>query len=398
LVELWLLDVLKALGKFILHPVLFLSVLLAILTGYYRVKRERRDFHTRLLDGYHDMRVLFSYGIGIGLLFSLVTIGAGVVVPVIALTLVGALSVLFALTRNFHLLSAAITTGFAYFLLVTVRYFDWEIPYVHTYLEGLNLGLLSSIMVLAGVLTLIEGILIKLNGWKHTSPRLIKSERGLKVGVHQSKKLWLVPMFVLIPAGELTLPFDWWPVFTLGTESYSLLGVPFLLGFQQLVKSSLPEISIEQTGSRVFWLGAFVLTLAVTGFWAPMFSIGAGVIAILGRAWIAYRHRSTEDAKPYFYKRQSKGVMILGILPNSPAEKLSLQVGEIILKVNGAEVSTERGFYEALQKNGAYCKLEVLGTNGENRFEQGALYEGDHHELGILFADQDSGWDRHQVS
>jgi hypothetical protein len=332
------------------------------------------------------------------LLFSLVTIGAGVVVPVIALTLVGALSVLFALTRNFHLLSAAITTGFAYFLLVTVRYFDWEIPYVHTYLEGLNLGLLSSIMVLAGVLTLIEGILIKLNGWKHTSPRLIKSERGLKVGVHQSKKLWLVPMFVLIPAGELTLPFDWWPVFTLGTESYSLLGVPFLLGFQQLVKSSLPEISIKQTGSRVFWLGAFVLTLAVTGFWAPMFSIGAGVIAILGRAWIAYRHRSTEDAKPYFYKRQSKGVMILGILPNSPAEKLSLQVGEIILKVNGAEVSTERGFYEALQKNGAYCKLEVLGTNGENRFEQGALYEGDHHELGILFADQDSGWDRHQVS
>ncbi|MGR3765818.1 PDZ domain-containing protein [Rossellomorea sp. NS-SX7] len=398
MVELWLLDVLKALGKFILHPVLFLSVLLAVLTGYYRVKRERKDFNTRLLDGYHDTRVLLSYGIVIGLLFSLVTIGAGLVIPVIALTVIGALSVLFALTRNFHLVSAAITVGFSYFLLVTVRYFDWEIPYVHSYLEDLNLGLLSSVMVLAGVLTLIEGILIKLNGWKHTSPRLIKSERGLKVGVHQSKKLWLVPMFVLLPSGNLTMPFEWWPVFTLGTQSYTLLCVPFLLGFQQLVKSTLPEIAIKQTGSRVFWLGAFILTLAVTGFFAPMFSVAAGVIAILGRAWIVYRHRSSEDAKPYYYKRQSKGVMILGILPGTPAEKLSLGVGEIILKVNGTDVHTEREFYEALQKNGAYCKLEVLGTNGENRFEQGALYEGDHHELGILFADQDSGWDRHQVS
>ncbi|KSU59866.1 PDZ serine protease [[Bacillus] enclensis] len=398
MVEVWLLDVLKALGKFILHPVLFLSVLLAIMTGYFRVKRERRDFHTRLLDGYNDLRVLLSYGIAVGLVFSLITIGAGLVIPVFALTLIGALSVLFALTRNFHLVSAAITTGFSYFLLVTVHYFDLEIPFVHTYLEDLNLGLLSSVMVLAGVLTLIEGILIKLNGWKHTSPRLIKSERGLKVGVHKSKKLWLVPMFVLLPTGNLTLPFDWWPVFTLGTESYSLLCVPFLLGFQQLVKSTLPEVAIKQMGSHVFWLGAFILTLAVTGFWAPMFSVAAGVIAILGRAWLIYRHRSAEDSKPYYYKRQSKGVMILGILPGTPAEKLSLSIGEIILKVNGTDVNTERGFYEALQKNGAYCKLEVLGTNGENRFEQGALYEGDHHELGILFADQDSGWERHHVS
>ena len=145
--------------------------------GYFRLKRERREFHTRLLDGYNDLRVLLSYGIAVGLVFSLVTIGAGLVIPVFALTLIGALSVLFALTRNFHLVSAAITTGFSYFLLVTVHYFDLEIPYVHTYLEDLNLGLLSSVMVLAGVLTLIEGILIKLNGWKHTSPRLIKSER-----------------------------------------------------------------------------------------------------------------------------------------------------------------------------------------------------------------------------
>ncbi len=129
-----------------------------------------------------------------------------------------------------------------------------------------------------------------------------------------------------------------------------------------------------------------------------MFSVGAGVAAIVGRVWIGYRQRTNDDAKPYFYTRQSKGIMILGILPDTPAEKLSLQVGEIIVKANGLEVKNERDFYEALQKNGAYCKLEVIGTNHENRFTQGALYEGDHHELGIIFADEETGWGEHRVS
>ncbi|MGG4167370.1 PDZ domain-containing protein [Rossellomorea vietnamensis] len=398
MIELWLLEVLKGAGKLFLHPVLYLSVFFAVMAGYYRVKRERRDFNTRLLDGYHDLRVLFSYGIVLGLLFSVATVAVGVVIPFAGILLIGAVSILFALTGRFQLMSATMTVGFSYLILVAVDYFQWDIPYVNTYVERLNLGLFSSIVVLLGLLTMIEGILIVLNGWKHTSPRLLKSARGLKVGAHLGKKLWLVPMFVLVPTGSLTIPFEWWPVFTLGTETYSLLCVPFLLGFQQLVKSTLPEVAIKQTGSRVFWLGAFVLTLAVTGFWAPLFSLGAAGVAILGRAWIGYRYRSVEDSKPYFFKRQPNGVMILGILPGSPARKLTLQVGEIVLKVNGVEVNTERAFYEALQKNGAYCKLEVLGTNGENRFTQGALYEGDHHELGIIFADEASGWEHHQVS
>ncbi len=375
-----------------------MSVLFAILTGYYRVKRERRDFNTRLLDGYHDLRVMFSKGLWLGLIFSFVMIGAGVVIPMAAVLMIGIMTILFGLTGRFQLLSAAMSIGFSYFILVTIHYFNWNIPYVNTYLEELNLGLLSSVVVLLGLLMIVEGLLIRMNGWKNTSPRLINSTRGLKVGAHLSKKLWLVPMFVLLPTGPLALPFEWWPVFTLGTQSYTLLCIPFLLGFQQLVRSSLPHAVITKAGAQIFWLGAFVLTLAVTGFWAPMFSVFAGAIAIFGRAWIGYRHRTQDDSKPYFYSRQEKGMMILGILPDSPAEKLSLKVGEVILKANGVEVNNERSFYEALQKNGAYCKLEVKGTNHENRFTQGALYEGDHHELGIIFADDETRMGRHKVS
>lgn len=77
--------------------------------------------------------------------------------------------------------------------------------------------------------------------------------------------------------------------------------------------------------------------------------------------------------------------MILGIIPESPADKMGLQVGELVSKINGVQVRDEQVFYEAIQKNRAHCRLEILDTNGEVRFEQRALFEGDHYELGILF-------------
>ena len=89
--------------------------------------------------------------------------------------------------------------------------------------------------------------------------------------------------------------------------------------------------------------------------------------------------------------------MILGILPSSPAEKLNLQVGEMIMKVNGFSVKTVTEFYQGLQKNRAFCKLEVIDLNGEIRFEQRALYEGEHHELGILFVQDEKKWETEAV-
>lgn len=58
----------------------------------------------------------------------------------------------------------------------------------------------------------------------------------------------------------------------------------------------------------------------------------------------------------------------------------------------------QKEFYKALQKNRAYCKLEVLNSEGEVRFVQGALFEGDHHELGILTVEDRKKWNGNEAS
>ncbi len=91
---------------------------------------------------------------------------------------------------------------------------------------------------------------------------------------------------------------------------------------------------------------------------------------------------------PYF-SAQTEGCTVLGVLPNSPAEKMDIKIGETIVKVNGVKVNDETGFYHALQMNSAFCKLDVLNSDGEVRFAQGALYDGNHHQLGVLLVKTD---------
>ena len=63
---------------------------------------------------------------------------------------------------------------------------------------------------------------------------------------------------------------------------------------------------------------------------------------------------------------------------------MGLRPGELLTKVNGRMVYSRTELYEALQSNRAHCKLEIYDINDQIRLVQNALYEGDHHELGIL--------------
>jgi S1-C subfamily serine protease len=122
-------------------------------------------------------------------------------------------------------------------------------------------------------------------------------------------------------------------------------------------------------------------------------SIVVAALAVIGRELLALMAYLKDESMTSYFSKKNNGVMIIGIIPESPASKMGLQVGEIISKANGVLVRDEQTFYEALQKNRAHCKLEVFDTKGEIRFVQRALYEGDHHELGALFVHGDQKYD-----
>ncbi|PGY15364.1 PDZ domain-containing protein [Bacillus sp. AFS031507] len=393
MVETWLVELLKGTGKLFLHPVLYYLVFLTGILGVTRVKRERKNFHIRAHDAYFELRQLFPQGVLIGLVLSIIIVAAGIAVPFATILLIAVFTFLWSLTTNVRWISPAYTIGAAFFAIILIAENNWSIPLFTKSFLSLGDKVYPSVVVVLGLMLIAEGILIFKNGGKGTSPKLAKSKRGQNVGLHEGKRLWMLPLFLLIPGNALQLPFDWWPVFHLGSQEYSLMLVPFAIGFHQKVKGMLPKVAIQLHGRRVIDLGVFVTLLSVAGYWLPLSSIVVAALAVLGRELITLMTMMKDDNLPFYFSKKNQGLMIIGVIPESPASKMGLQVGEIISKANGVLVRDEKVFYEALQKNRAHCKLEVLDTNGEIRLLQRALYEGDHHELGILFVQDERKYD-----
>ncbi|RHW37401.1 PDZ domain-containing protein [Neobacillus notoginsengisoli] len=380
-----------------LDPVFYYAFFLAAVLGVSRVKRERKNFTIRAQDAYFELRQLVPAGLVAGLVLSLAIVAAGLTVPLATVLLVAVFTLLFSLTGNMRLVGPAYTVGASFFALIYLGGRSIDFFFVREAFEAAADRIYPSVAVLLGLLIIAEGILISKRGNIATSPKLITSKRGQRVGVHEARKLWLVPVFLLLPGSALTLPFDWWPVFSIGENTFSLFLVPFVIGMHQQIQSMLPAQAIKAYGKKVTTLGVLVLLVSVAGYWYPIAAIVAVSLAILGREAIAFLRKIKEENRPTYFSRKNEGLMILGIIPNSPAEKMGLKVGELISKVNGLSTRDESDFYEALQQNRAHCRLEVLDTNGQVRFVQRALYENDHHELGILFVHDERKWDERAV-
>lgn len=381
----WLIEFIKGTGKLFLNPVFYYLFFLAAVLGVSRVKRERRNFHIRAENAYYELKQLIPLGLLIGLITSLVTISIGLAIPMIAVIFIVLSTFILSLSSKIRLLSPVYTVGFAFFATIFAFNEKWKIPYVPKEFMNKEQAIFPSIAVLLGLLIICEGVLIIRNGRKGTSPMLVKSKRGQVVGIHEIKRVWMLPVFLFIPGGSIQALFEWWPVLTVGSQTFSLLLFPFTVGFHQQVQGHLPIKAVSSFGKKVIYLGIIIALLSVSGYWYPIASIVVVALAIIGRELLTLKQNLTDENLPFYFSKKNHGLMILGIIPDSPAFKMSLQVGELITKVNGTAIKDEKGFYHALQRNRAHCKLEVLNVHGEVRFVQRALFEGDHHELGILF-------------
>jgi hypothetical protein len=395
-VESWIIDFLKGIGIFFLHPLLYFFIFLTVIIGYNRVKKERKYFHVRIFDSISETKLMLTSGLFLGLLLSLITVGVGFVIPVGGVALIGTVTLILGLTFRLRLLSPAYVLGLVILLSIILPEWKTGNSSIDVLISELTILHPTTFSALLALLLVVEGILIMKDGGRISSPRLETSKRGRVIGAHATNSLWMLPVFLLLPGEPVSSIFPWWPLFSMGQESFALCLVPFGIGFFQRTRGSLPGESIYFTGKRVLALGIFISTLAVVTYWIPIMAIAVAILAMLGRELLSIQQRVQDDDHSYF-SRRDQGLVILGIIPKSPAEKMALQVGELITKVNGIHIKSVEEFYYTLQKNRAFVKLEVVDTNGELRLVQRALYDGEHHELGILFVQDEKDGKQEQV-
>jgi hypothetical protein len=304
-------------------------------------------------------------------------------------------TVLFALIAQYRYLSPAYTLGIA----IAATLLSSKLPFSFLQLREGEESSVVSLAILLGLMLVVEGLLISKNAANYSTPKLRKGKRGLNIGLHESKRLWLVPLFVLVPGDAITQFVSWWPVVSVGSQKFSLFLIPFLIGFTRTIKSFEPKGALLFTGRRVFGLAAVVLLLGIASYWWHTLAIVAMGVAMLGRLTITVQERLEDEKRPAYFSSRDHGLVVLDTIPGTAGITMDLKPGEVIVKVNGISPTNVDEFYNALQTKttGAFCKMEVIDTNGELRLVQHAIYAGEHHELGIVFVEQEHHWDTEVV-
>ncbi|MED1556453.1 PDZ domain-containing protein [Bacillus paramycoides] len=393
--EAWLFEILRAVGRFFLHPAVYVFLISSIFVGYLRILRERKDFSFKVYDIWFELRTSLFAGVGYGLIVSIITVGLGLVVSKASIWMILIWTLVFGLTAMYRYLSAAYTFGIAIaFVLLSSK-----MPISFLQLGEGEEGTIVSLAILLGVMLVVEGLLISKNAVRYSTPKIKKGKRGLRIGLHESNRLWLVPVFILIPGDAVTNVISWWPVVSIGSTTYSLFLVPFLIGFRKKIRSYEPTEALLFTGRRVYGLAGIVLVLGIASYWWHVLAIIAMGVAMLGRFTISMQEKIADETRPAYFAARNDGLVVLDTIPNTIGAEMNLKPGEVITKVNGIIPRSTEEFYDALQTKttGAFCKLEVLDTNGELRLAQTALYAGGHHELGVVFVQQEHDWDSEAI-
>lgn len=377
MLEVWLVEIAKGIGKLFLNPMFYWALFLVFIVGYARIKRERFQFGTKVFDLFTEWKGTFKFALLGFFILSILSIGLGLTFSYETILALNLIIILLSVTGKFTLLSSAYSIGITFIIL----YFLPVLVDTGSYFQEVNY---TGLAILLGLFLLMEAILLFRIKENETFPELVKSNRGKWTGQHHLKKLAILPLFVMVPAGGIVSFYPNWPFIHTENLTFGLVLLPMIIGFHYKVKTKRPILLTKELGRYTLWIGVFTLLIAIGSVWIGFLSLVAVSFALLSRELLNYRFRFKERINKHYFNQYDETLQVLAVIPESPAARLEIKAGEVIDKINGVKITNEEELFKAIKASGSFCKLEVIDHDGEKRIVQSALYEGDHHRLGVL--------------
>ena len=389
-------QVLKIFELFLLQPLVWLGLLRSYLTAKRRVKNERQYFHSAINPQLVEVRHFLMDGCLLGILMTAISLALGLVVAPIWVVIYEAVAAI-SLIIIPGALAPVTAFGLSWLIywamspeLTTVGGVLQRHGFATTSMSG---SLVVNGLILLAIVLATTAILLRWHDQDGRSPQLQPDQRGKRLVRYRWQQLVVLPVGVLIPGDWLHAVFSWWPVFMVGERSFSILLLPLLIGTSVRVYKQLPQIAWRQLASRFSWVAVVSVLVAIIARFAalsPQWLLALmGLVVVL--TWgILAQHRYHDRHQQFRYADTEQGVRVIGLRPHTPADKLNLDLGDIILECNRQPVNTEAQFYAALLKSPTYVHLKVRNRQQELIITETAIYNGAPHELGIvLFTDQE---------
>ncbi|MBW5448434.1 PDZ domain-containing protein [Cohnella sp. CFH 77786] len=374
-------------------PYFYIALLLVWWHASQGVKLQRKLFHVRLYGTLYLLLIRVAAGALAGAALSAASLGAGAKLSPETLLCVWAAMAALSLFR-LRYVCLAYAAG-ALGLLQAVL--GWTVPegndagevWLHV-LHAVNGIDVPGLLFLAGLLHVAEGLLVRMQGAKTAIPLFLEGKRGKPIGAFALSGAWPIPLIWLVPAGGTNgFQLPWMPIFG-DAAVWTFLAFPVVIGFSDRTVSFWPERKARTSGNDLMLYGIVLAALAAgAAYWKPL-AVVASIAAFALHEALVWLSRFREAGRNPAYAQDGTGVRILAVLPGTPAAEMGLLAGETIRKVNGAATRTKEDLHAALQRQSAFCRMEVLNREGHVKFLQRARYAGEHHQLGLVLAPDES--------
>lgn len=370
--------ILKLIGSYLLTPVLWLGILYVIISYNQRINKERKQFRVAINKDFYEGRNFIKYGLFFFVMGSLISMILGLTLPTNSVYIYQILIVLAFLINGFSTTSMLLVMTAAGILELVVPRFITFFGDVFPEISGPSWLLLIFISILADYY-------LTRNMKKHPlSPRIKSGKRGRNIATYLGRETVVFPLLALIPSGTLSSTLNFWPVFNIGNQKFSLILFPIFISTSvKVIKRAKERVIQDKLKNIELLLGLTFVLIVLTKFMSKLFLISLIILTVVSIFFEIKLRKKEKDANSW-YVETDEGIRIISVQPETPAAKMKLQPGDVILTCNNRVVNSEEEFYQALQLNSAYCHVKVRTYEGDLRIAESAIFMDSPHEIGLI--------------
>lgn len=270
-------------------------------------------------------------------------------------------------------------------------------PYSSGFFSGLRNINIMYLMIFVGVLHIVEGLLVMIDGSRGAVPVFTNSDNKI-LGGYALKRYWVLPVCImLITNGKEFSDYllaikqfpNWWPLikesnFINIAELSALALVPFygMIGYSSITFT-------RSKRQKAFVSGCYILSYGIllTLFsWIASIGIIGEVILIaaapIGHEFMLKAQRINETNREAKFVSDDTGLTILDIVPGSELDKQGVKCGERVVSVNNQTIRNESEIYTILKKS--LYQIDLCIINEKNNLRHVIIKHNKKKRLGLL--------------
>lgn len=239
-----------------------------------------------------------------------------------------------------------------------------------------------SLMTLVGVLHIVEGLLVIVDGGKGSIPVFTKKD-GKILGGYAMNRYWIIPVALLIALNGAdssgvskisSSTMSWWPVINSNKDIIKtsiLVSIPFMgmISYSAVTFTRFKKEKTFNSGIGIVIYGIALTLISEIANFGLAGEIIVLVLAVVGHElMLKYQRKQEEKKNPLFYSREGK-IKVLEVVPDSSADIAGIKVNDDIIKVNGEYALSEKDIYKFSRREYGSVNLEVKRENNNITIE-----------------------------